>query len=431
MRTFLSPVDNRFVPWLASKLYFPLLKAMQNIQKIHIRDEDIQTLKKFKNERLLFFTNHPTTAEPPIVFYLGRLLGQRFKFMASRQVFNWQGGLIGWAIRRIGAYSVIAGVADRDAMKLTRKILSEPTGKLVIFPEGEPTSGEVDTLMPFQPGVAQLGLWGLEDARKADSTADINVWYAFMKFTIDAPSEKIKADLDRNLKKLEKKLGIEALQKDKHLLHRFLTVGRVILEQAEKDFGIADKTEKGFDYRIGRVRHAMLDRLAEKLQAANYDKSEDAIHKWRKLFALVELHQLKYPDPKLPKLDTKTIREAHKDAVLIFDFIVMKRDYIIDNPTPERLYEWLDRYESYLFKKIPRALGGVPSHLPRHAHILFGTPYKLSEVVTENRRDRRIAVENFTNRLRSDMQKLLESSASLTKPLFSNEEIQAVRAKIK
>lgn len=431
MRAFLPPIDNRFVPWLASKLYFPLLKAMQNIRKIHIRDEDIQTLKSFKNERLLFFTNHPTTAEPPIVFYLGRLLGQRFKFMASRQVFNWQAGLIGWAIRRIGAYSVIAGVADRDAMKLTRKILSEPTGKLVIFPEGEPTSGEIDTLMPFQPGVAQLGLWGLEDARKIDPKADINVWYAFMKFTIDAPLEKIKSDLHRNLQKLEKKLGIEAVQKDKHLLHRFLTVGRFILEKAERDLKITPEEEKGFDYRIGRVRHAMLDNLAEKLQATAYDKNEDAIHKWRKLFALVELHQLQYPDPKLPRLDKKTIKEAHKDAVLIFDFIVIKRDYFLDNPTPERLYEWLDRYESYLFKKVPRALGGVPSHLPRHAHILFGTPYKLSEVVTENRRERRAAVENFTNRLRHDMQKLLDSSQHLTQPLFNQDEVQAVRSKIK
>ncbi|MFO1526374.1 MAG: 1-acyl-sn-glycerol-3-phosphate acyltransferase [Turneriella sp.] len=430
MRHFIPPVENRFLPWLASKLFFPLLGAMQNIKQVIIRDEDIATLRKFKNERLLFFTNHPSTAEPPLVFYLGRLLGQRFKFMASRQVFNWQGGLIGWAIRRIGAYSVIAGVPDRDAMKLTRKILSEPTGKLVIFPEGEPTSGEVDTLMPFQPGVAQLGLWGLEDARKLDPAADINVWYGFMKFVIISPREKILHDLGKSLFRIEKKLGVAEVNKDKHLLHRFLTIGRLLLEKAERDFSVTVEAEKGFDYRIGRVRHAMLDQLAEKLQAANYDKNEDAIRKWRRLFALVELHQLKYPDPKLPKLDAKTIKEAHRDAVFVFDFIVMKRDYILNNPTPERLYEWLDRYESYMFKKIPRALGGVPSHLPRRAHILFGKPYKLSEIVTENRKDRRLAVENFTTRLREDMQKLLDEAQALTQPLFSTEEVLAVRSKI-
>jgi hypothetical protein len=429
MRLFIPPVENRFLPWLASKIYFPLLAAMQNIRQVVIRPEDIEKLRSFKNERLLFFTNHPSTAEPPLVFYLGRLLGQRFKFMASRQVFNWQGGLIGWFIRRIGAYSVIAGVPDREAMKLTRKILTVPDGKLVIFPEGEPTSGEVDTLMPFQPGVAQLGLWDLEDAQKIDPNADINVWYGFMKFVITSPKEKILHDLNRSLTKIEKKMGL-AVNDGKHVLHRFLTVGRHFLEKAEADFNVTVEHEKGFDYRIGRVRHAMLDRLAEKLQAGNYDKNEDGIHKWRRLFALVELHQLQYPDPKLPKLDKRTIKEAHRDAVFIFDFIVMKRDYILDNPTPERLYEWLDRYESYLFKKVPRALGGVPSHLPRRAHILFGKPYKLSEVQTANRKDRRGAVEGFTARLRNDMQQLLEDAQSLTQPLFDKDEILAVRSKI-
>lgn len=430
MRHFIPPVENRFLPWLASKLYFPLLAAMQNIREVVIRPEDIEKLRSFRKERLLFFTNHPSTAEPPLVFYLGRLLGQRFKFMASRQVFNWQGGLIGWFIRRIGAYSVIAGVPDRDAMKLTRKILSEPEGKLVIFPEGEPTSGEVDTLMPFQPGVAQLGLWGLEDARKIDANADINVWYGFMKFVIISPKEKILHDLNKSLMRIEKKLGVTEVNREKHLLHRFLTVGRLFLEQAERDFGVKAEPEKGFDYRIGRVRHAMLDRLAEELQAANFDPNEDAIRKWRRLFALVELHQLNYPDPKLPKLDSKTIKKAHRDAVFVFDFIVMKRDYILDNPTPERLYEWLDRYESYMFKKVPRALGGVPSHLPRRAHILFGKPYKMSEVLTSDRKDRRASVEGFTNRLRNDMQKLLDEAQSLTQPLFSKEEILAVKSKI-
>lgn len=430
MRHFIPPVENRFLPWLASKLYFPLLAAMQNIREVVIKPEDIERLKTFRKERLLFFTNHPSTAEPPLVFYLGRLLGQRFKFMASRQVFNWQGGLIGWFIRRIGAYSVIAGVPDRDAMKLTRKILSESEGKLVIFPEGEPTSGEVDTLMPFQPGVAQLGLWGLEDARKIDPNADINVWYGFMKFVIISPREKILHDLNKSLTRMEKKLGVMEANRDKHLLHRFLSVGRLFLEQAERDFNIKVEPGKGFDYRIGRVRHAMLDNLATELQAANFDPNEDAIRKWRRLFALVELHQLKYPDPKLPKLDSKTIKKAHRDAVFVFDFIVMKRDYILDNPTPERLYEWLDRYESYMFKKVPRALGGVPSHLPRRAHILFGKPYKMSEVLTADRKDRRASVEGFTNRLRNDMQKLLDEAQSLTQPLFSKEEILAVKSKI-
>lgn len=428
MKNFISPVDSKFWPWLASKLYFTLLKAMQNINEIIIKPEDVETLKKLKDERLLFFSNHPSTAEPPIVFYLSRLVGSPFYFMASRQVFNWQGGAIGYFIRRFGAFSVIAGIPDRDSLKMAKELLARKGGKLVIFPEGEPTSGENDNLMPFQAGVAQLGFWGFEEARKADPQADVTTMYCFMKFVIDAPREKILHDLNKSLLKLEKKLGIE--HSGKHILHRFLTIGRYLLEKVEKDYNLEKSANHDFDFRIGRVRHAMLDGIADKLGLQNYERGDDAITKWRKLFAMVELLQLKYPDPKLPMVSPALVKWAHKEAVFIFDFIVMKRDYILSKPTPERLYEWLDRYESYIYKKIPRALGGVPSHLPRKAHLIFAKPFKLSEKYTNDRAKKKEAVENMTKELRAEMQKLLDSAAHLTTPLFSAEEIAEVKKKI-
>ncbi len=428
MKYFIAPKKSRLVPWLASVLYFPLLKVMQNIRKIVIEPDDLAMLRSLKDKRLLFLSNHPTTAEPPIVFYLSRLVGKPFYFMASRQVFNWQGGAIGFFIRRIGAFSVIAGVPDRESLKMARTLLAQPAGKLVIFPEGEPTSGENDNLMPFQPGVAQLGFWALEDARKQDPQADITGLYCFMKYVIDVPRDKILADLDKSLKKIEKKLGINP--QGKHLLHRFLTVGRYLLEQAERDYGIEKSPDRDFDYRIGRLRHAMLDGIAQRLGVSPYEKDDDAITKWRKIFALIELLQLNYPDPKLPKVSKANIKWAHHQAVLVFDFIVIKRDYILEKPTAERLYEWLDRYESYLYNKVPRALGGVPSHLPRRAHLLFGKPFSLGERYRDDRQGRREAVDKLTADLRREMERLLEKASPLTQPLFSEEEVAAVRRQI-
>ncbi|MCB1147241.1 MAG: 1-acyl-sn-glycerol-3-phosphate acyltransferase, partial [Leptospiraceae bacterium] len=359
----------------------------------------------------------------------GNIIGQNFLYMASRQVFTWQFGAIGWFIRRMGAYSIIAGTTDREALKMSRSILAAPEGKLAIYPEGEPTSGENDNLMPFQAGVAQIGFWGLEDARKNEPDADITVVQAFMKYTLRPEKDQILKDLDKSLSKIEKKLKL--VPEHKHLLHRFLTVGRVLLERAEKEYNVTGNEGKDFDYRVGRVRHAMLDQIADRLNAPNYDYHDDAIMKWRRIFAYIEMLQLNLPELNLPKVPREVVKWAHKESIKVFDFIVIKRDYILEYPSGERLYEWLDRYESYLFNKTPRALGGVPSHLPRTAHVFFAKPFQLSEYFPADKKERRKAVDQFTIDMRKQMQELLNQSKGLSQPLFSADEVKEVAAKIK
>ncbi len=421
MKSFISAKPNRGLIGLAHFLFPVLLKAMQNIHEIVISDEDRQMLKSLKDKRLLLFTNHPTTAEPPITFYMGKLIGDNFTFMASRQVFNWNFGLIGPAIRRLGAYSVIAGTTDREAMKASRAAIAKEAGKLIIFPEGEPTSGENDTIMPFQGGVAQLGLWGLEDARKADPNADVTVLPGFIKFVIAEPREKIEKNINKILSKLEKKLQIDATGKS--ILRRFLTIGRILLEQLEEEYNIEVKDPDDFDYRVGRVRHALLDDVADKLQVHGYDRDADAIVKLRKLFSVVEMLQVGYPDKNLPKASKKEIKWAHWKCVQAFDFIVIKKDYITSKPAPERLYEWLDRYESLVFKKTPRALGGTPSHLKRKAHVFFAKPFLLSEYVGQSKAEKKEKVKELTGRIRKDIEDLLQKSDSLTEGLFAAEDV--------
>ena len=174
MQPFIPPGYSLPLNWTVDFLFPVLLKIVQNIEDVVIRPEDIQMLREHKDDRMLFLTNHPTTAEPPLVHHIGKLMGTRFRYMASRQVFDWSWGLVGKVISQLGAFSVIAGINDRDSFKAARSVLAEPGGKLVLFPEGEPTSGENDSLMPFQPGIAQLGFWAMDDARKrADSLAEL------------------------------------------------------------------------------------------------------------------------------------------------------------------------------------------------------------------------------------------------------------------
>jgi hypothetical protein len=421
MQPFIPPQFNLALNWTADLILPTLFKLVHNITEVIISEEDKEMIRKLNKDRILFFTNHPSTAEPPIAFHVGNVMGTRFKYMASRQVFDWAFGMIGKMISNIGAFSVIAGVNDRESLKTARSILTEKGGKLVLFPEGEPTSGENDSLMPFQDGIAALSFWALEDAKKLDPNADITLLPGFIKYVISADKEEILEDLDRSARRMEAKYSIQP--GNKNILRRFMTLGKYILLEAEEEYGIKDGDSHDFDYRIGRVRHAILDNIADKLKPANYKKEDDAIHKLRLLFAMIEMISIDYPDPKLPKLSQSEIDFYKREAVKAYDFIIIKRDYLLSYPSPERFYEWVARFESYLFGDNPRALGGVASHLPRKAYVFFAKPYSLNSFYPIYKKNKKEGIHSVLHKLRNDLQNMLGTAMKLSQPLVAPNDI--------
>ena len=350
-----------------------------------------------------------------MTYHLGNVMGARFKYMASRQVFDWSFGAVGKVISNLGAFSIIAGINDRESFKTAREVLAAPQGKLVLYPEGEPTSGENDSLMPFQGGVAQLSFWALDDAVKQDPEADITILPGFIKYVMTPSPAECIAHLTDSVRKLEKTLSIDP--GNKNLLRRFMTVGRVLLEEQEAKYKIPMASKSDFDYRIGRVRHAILDNVAEKVGAKGYDPKADAIMKLRHLFALHEMIAIGYEDPKLPKLSEDEMEWMHHELSSAFDFIVIKRDYLLSRPTPERFYEWLVRYESHVYHKKPRAIGGEPWPLPRKAHVFLAEPFSLREYWSSEKRKRKKGVKDMLVRLRKDIQGLLDDALDLCQPI--------------
>ncbi|MCR9143909.1 MAG: 1-acyl-sn-glycerol-3-phosphate acyltransferase [bacterium] len=418
MQPFIAPGFNLPLAWTMDLLLPVLLKAVQNIDEVIVSPDDRKMLRDLRDERLLFFTNHPTTAEPPITYHLGNLMGARFQYMASRQVFDWNGGIAGKVISNLGGFSVIAGINDRESFKTARAALAKPGGKLVLYPEGEPTSGENDSLMPFQQGAAQISFWAMDDARKIDPNANIMILPGFIKYVAQGTENEVRAQITAAIAKLEKKMQIDP--GNKNLLRRFLTVGRVMVEEAEAEYKISAASEGDFDYRIGRIRHAILDNVAEKLGVTNatgYDLKADAIIKLRFLFAQLEMIMIDYPDAKLPKLSESEKEWVHRELVKAFDFIVIKKDYLISRPTAERFMEWLARFESYKYGKTPRALGGEPPLIARKAYVKFARPFPITEYWSENKSEKKKGVDKMLKRLRNDIQDQLDDALNLTQPL--------------
>ncbi len=419
-KLFIPPAFNLAAAWFADATLPLTLRQYQNIEDIVISPQDRELLRSLRKDRLIFFTNHPSQAEPMIAYHIANVMGARFHYMATRRAFDFLFGAVGKLFQGVGAYSILPGVADRESMRMTRQILATEGGKLALFPEGEPMCGENDSLMPFQPGFLKLGFAALADARKTDPGADITVLAGFMKYVIQTPRATVVRHLEDSIAAVERRIGADP--GGRNLLRRFLMVGRVLLEQAERQYGLPEQTTSDprslgpadFDFRVGRLRHRILDNVAESMRLKHYNRDADAIHKLRHLTSVIELLEVGYESPELPKLTAQELAAANRECIKAYDFIVIKTDYLLSRPTPERFYEWLQRFESLALGKTPRALGGEPHPQPRRAHVTFAPPFRLGSEFSAYQSDKAGTVERLTQQIRSAIEELLKASEPLT-----------------
>ncbi len=387
-----------------------LLQIVHNIDDVIISEKDKETLKSLQKERLIYISNHPSTREPPIAYVIGNLLYSRFHYMAAREVFDWGYGLVGKVIQSIGAYSIIAGTADRESLKATRSILAAPAGKLVLFPEGEPTGGENDNLLPFQMGVTQLGFWGYEDAIKMDANAEIYVLPAFVKYRMIGSSRDIQKDVDKSLDRMESHFGLE--KKGKTAMHRLLSIGKQMILENEKQFGITPEDSQSFDYRIGQLRHKILNFVADSVGLKKFNKEANAIEKLRTILSTFEMVSLGLPDPKKELPSLEAAKWGRKQCQKAYDFITIQTSYLSEFPSAERLYEWIYRFETELF--------GSTKPRPTRAYVTFSKPIQLSEKYKEYKtsKNKKEVVEQLTVEFREKIQELLKEEQKKSKILF-------------
>ncbi|MBE7439942.1 MAG: 1-acyl-sn-glycerol-3-phosphate acyltransferase [Spirochaetales bacterium] len=404
---FIPPHFNLPLAWSIDLLHSGLLKMLYNITSIEISAEDRALLRSLRYDRLILIANHPSSAEPPVTYHLANVMGARFHYMAAREVFEWGYGVVGKVIANLGAFSVIAGSTDRESLKTAREILAAPSGKLVLYPEGEPTSGENDNLLPFQGGVVQLGFWAMDDLRKQEPEGDITILPVFIKYRIEGTDAHIKSILYSRIKSLENRFRIDP--GNKNLLRRFLSIGRILLESTEKEYNIPIASRSDWDYRMGRVRHAILDGVAEKLAFPGYERKGDAITKLRQILSILECVKLRMPVRDMPAVDSRTMKFAERECQKAYAFIAIKRDYLVSYPTPERFFEWLRRFENFVY--------GEFQEPERKAFVYLGLPFKISEYYTTNRLKKKINSKGCLGRMQKEIQALMDKARLVSEPI--------------
>lgn len=108
-----------FAKFIFTILFYPMYR-MKVTGKHHIP----------KKGPVIICTNHTSNLDPPVV---GTTASRTVHFMAKEELFN--GKFLGGLLRRVHAFPVKRGLADRNALRGGLKILEEGE-TLGLFPEG-------------------------------------------------------------------------------------------------------------------------------------------------------------------------------------------------------------------------------------------------------------------------------------------------------
>jgi len=397
---------------LASIAMPRILRWARHVSFIDIRDEDIERVRSLADRRLLIAPNHPTNDDPALLFALARAAGVPFYYLACRETFDAALGLYGKFLQRIGAYSVVRGTADRESFRMTRKLLSTPGGRVVIFPEGEVYS-QNDTLLPFQSGVVQLAFWAMEDVRSGgEPEGSVSILPVAVRYVFVADmTDRINAALGR-LERAVLGTAQSTSTVDSHY-ERLRALGVAVLTAMEAEYGLKPSRSEEADLtaRMDAMKALLLERAAG-LIGVTLPASATLPERMR--FLINRVHDVVKDPPsndKTPYTERLHAQQAERAAPLMRDldrvanWIAVRDNYVRAKPTPERMADNIRRLEVEVF--------GAPSLTgPRRAIVRVGRPIDLSDYAADYRADKRGTVTKCVGLLESAVQALLDGETS-------------------
>lgn len=403
---FVPPRHNPLLCRLTHALLPSIAPSWANIQDVRMESADLERLRALGSSRAILAPNHPTGLDPVILFWVSRMLGEHFYYLAAREALV---GAKGWLMNQVGAYSVIRGFPDRESIRATRRLLSEQDRKVVIFPEGEIYEHN-DTLLAFQPGVAQLGFWALEDLAKLKKEPALPLVPVAFKYRLcDSPRPAI----ENSLRAMEAALDLDRGKLTAY--ERLRRIAETMLKSLEAEMGLKSDPGRPLSERIREYRSAFIRRLAGSI-GAELDPEMTTAEQLHDLSNELRAWVGELPDEH-HDYDLRRYRRRMEIAAPLFaelqrfqNFIAVTGDYIAQNPTAERFLEILGRLETELF-------GEIRHRVSREALVRVGTPIRLEERLAEYRDNKRGTVRAVTAELEGQIRTKLQELSAAGTPL--------------
>lgn len=354
-----------------------------------------------------------------MVFDLSRVCGDRFFYLANREGFDRMGGVFGWVLQRMGAYSIVRGTIDRESFRMSRKLLSQGANRLVTFPEGEDYS-QNDSLLPFHTGVFQIAFGALQDMGgtravgsdepDADMTARIPPLFIVPIAIRYRYVGNLSHEFAKSMNRLEHALALKApAPSDSY--QRLRRIADAVITSAERSYGLERGGSEDLNPRLDAVRQAMVLRVSTSLGMDPARLGDSWADKMRSLSNAVyavtreELAPESLYQVRLILEERSHVRPLLLDLERLANWVAVRDQYVGESPSQERMAETLLHIEVEVLGK--RLLRGK-----RQCYVRVGEAIDLRQYREQYESDRKGTVAQVTSRVESAVLEMLRAMAS-------------------
>ncbi len=368
------------------------LRRSEGVESYELRGQQhlIESLRA--GHGILLAPNHCRAGDPLVMGWLAREVRCLVYAMASWHLFA-QSRFTGWAIHKMGAFSVNREGIDRQAINVAIDVLESAERPLVIFPEGAVTRTN-DRLQALLDGVAFIARTAAKRRAKKVEGGKVLVHCVAIKYLFGGDFD---ATADPVLTEIEQRLSWQP-KRDLPTDQRIAQVGLALLSLKELEY--FGKTLTGS---LAERMRRLIDRLLAPLETEWLGKVTDAA-----VIPRVKALRMKImPDMVQGRVDDAERARRWRqlaDIYLAQQISNYPPDYL-DHLSVDRLLETIERFEEDLTDQ-----ARVHGHLK--AVIEVGPAIEVSP-----QRDRKAAVDPLMVEIESGLQGMLDRLA-LESPLY-------------
>lgn len=380
-----------------------LIKAAQTLVKtelalkyrLHISNDDLDILKGLPpGAGVVLIPNHADETDPRICLELSRRTGRRFFSMCNREAFDEIYGLAGWALQRLGHFSVERGAHDTDAKEFAIKTVQKGEEVLVMFPEGEIFYLN-EVVQAFHSGAVEICMQAIVDKRKRDAKFTAFLVPMAIKYHYTVPIENL---LLTRIEKMEARLSIKEYAPT--LSGRLQRIQKTLLEREQAAYKIQIETtgQKDLYEEIVETENAIISQIEERHREIPVSQSHLIDQSWQLSAELKE--DLAIQTDIAIKKELKQDIDALKEVAQLSSW---RPQYYGDDTSMDRLAEGLMKMERELYRiKRPAPL------TTRDVYVKLAEPVDLSAVLSDYLADARAVRHNLTQDLHEKIQALVD-----------------------